>query len=181
MGPYTGESSAVQRDIPRSQKLYQDARNYLTEHPDRAERLLRESLDADLYNGLAHNDLGVLLLQQGKLYEAAREFAWARTLMPGHPDPRVNLAIALHRGGQVEDAFQAAQSALEVRPGHLPAIQALALLSCRYDLQPAEDGDQQVLVWLAALEQRGDSQWRDWARGMRLQRASGDGHRELVP
>jgi hypothetical protein len=50
-----------------------------------------EALSADLFFGLAHNNLGVLYLKEDKLYEAANEFEWARKLMPGHPDPRMNL------------------------------------------------------------------------------------------
>lgn len=57
----------------------------------KAERLFRSALAADPYCGPAHNDLGVVYLKGGQLYEAAAEFDWARKLMPGHPDPRLNL------------------------------------------------------------------------------------------
>jgi Flp pilus assembly protein TadD len=50
--------------------------------PEKAERLLREALTADLWHGPAHNDLGVIHLRRNELYEAASEFEWARKLMP---------------------------------------------------------------------------------------------------
>jgi len=67
---------------------------------DRAEDLLRQALVADLVYGPAHNNLGVVYLERGDLYAAANEFEWARKLMPGHPDPRTNLALTLERAGQ---------------------------------------------------------------------------------
>jgi len=48
-----------------------------------AETLLRRALTADLYHGPAHNNLGVLYLTQGKLFEAAGEFEWARGELAG--------------------------------------------------------------------------------------------------
>src|SRR5262245_39789737 len=95
----------------------------------RATRLDR--LTADLYYGPAHNDLGVLKLRQGSLYEAANEFEWARELLPGHPDPRFNLALTLERAGHVAEAFSAFEAALEVAPEHVPTMQAYASLAVR--------------------------------------------------
>ncbi len=40
-----------------------------------------------------------MFLGQRKLYEAANEFEWAKKLLPGHPDPRVNLARTLEEAG----------------------------------------------------------------------------------
>jgi Flp pilus assembly protein TadD len=51
--------------------------------------------------------------------------------MPGHPDPRVNLAITLETAGQTEQAEQAYAAALEVNAGYVPAIQGLARLTLR--------------------------------------------------
>src|SRR4030095_16586082 len=81
-----------------------------------------------LFFGPAHNNLGVVYLKAGKLYEAAGEFEWARKLMPGHPDPRMNLALTLEQAGQTDEAIQTYRTALEVYPGHIATIQALARL-----------------------------------------------------
>ena len=96
-----------------------------------AEALLREALAADLYHGPAHNNLGVVFLRQGKLYEAANEFEWARKLMPGNPDPRFNLALTLERTVRVDEALAMYPTALEVQAEHLPSMQGLARLQIR--------------------------------------------------
>ncbi len=129
-------------------------------NPAKAEDLLRESLTADLYCGPAHNNLGVIHLSRGELYEAASEFEWARKLMPGHPDPRLNLALALHRAGKSVDAIAAARAALEVRPEYVPAKQALALLLVHAGTRTDETDQLLGDVSLAGETDR----WRSWAR-----------------
>jgi tetratricopeptide (TPR) repeat protein len=122
--------------------------------------LLREALAADLFFGPAHNNLGVVFLKQGKRYEAAAEFEWARKLMPGHPDPRVNLAMTLEEAGKLDDAIASYSAALEVYPGYLPAVQGAARVALR-----AGRSDERIPEWLQAIaEQSDDPMWRDWAR-----------------
>ena len=114
----------------------------------------------DLYHGPAHNNLGVLYLNQGKLYEAANEFEWAGKLMPGHPDPRMNLALTLERAGRIDAAADAYATSLEAYPNHIPSMQALARLQLRHSLS-----NDQTPELLEAIAMRGDSeQWRQWAR-----------------
>jgi tetratricopeptide (TPR) repeat protein len=104
--------------------------------------------------------LGVLYLSQGKLYEAASEFEWARKLMPGHPDPRTNLALTLERAGQVDNALLEYRSALEIWPSHMPVIQSYA--QCQIRHQNLHD-DLPVLLQQIAL--RGETEeWRSWAK-----------------
>lgn len=127
----------------------------------RGEKLLTQALTADLYHGPAHNNLGVLYLNQGKLYEAASEFEWARKLMPGHPDPRTNLAMTLERAGQIGSAMEEYRSALEVWPVYMPTIQAYARCQIKNGV-PQEDLPQ--LIKQIAL--RGETEeWRQWGRG----------------
>jgi tetratricopeptide (TPR) repeat protein len=117
-GPYAPQSEAA-RDSKRAQRLTQDAAAILHKDPARAERLLRDALTADLYHGPAHNDLGVLFLNRDQLYEASGEFEWARKLMPGHPDPTLNLALTLERAGRSDQALAMYASALEVYPDYI--------------------------------------------------------------
>jgi tetratricopeptide (TPR) repeat protein len=126
-----------------------------------AEALLREALAADLYHGPAHNNLGVVFLRQGKLYEAANEFEWARKLMPGNPDPRFNLALTLERAVRVDEALAMYATALEVQAEHLPSMQGLARLQIRQRKTDARtDG------LLREIAFRGSSaEWRSWAQG----------------
>ena len=83
--------------------------------------------------------------------------------MPGHPDPRVNLALTLEMAGKVEEALASYGAALEVYPEYLPAVQGIASLTVR-----SGKGDERLQGWLAAIAMRGDSpQWREWAEQRR--------------
>ncbi|MFN0132487.1 MAG: tetratricopeptide repeat protein [Phycisphaerales bacterium] len=163
-GPRSSSPYAVQpesaRDSLRAQSLTQRAVEIMGSDPAKAERLLRDALTADLYHAPAHNNLGVLYLKQGKLYEASSEFEWARKLLPGHPDPRLNLALTLERAGRTSDALATYQSALDAYPDYLPAVQALTRLQLR-----ADRPDDKTRARLEDIALRGENQpWRDWAR-----------------
>ncbi len=157
--PAKMEKSAVMRDTTASANSFAEAKTYLTSDPQKAEGYLREAIDEDLYNGQAHNNLGVLLMAKGDLYEAAREFEWARKLLPGHPDPRVNLAIALESALKHSDAIEAAQSALEVQPGHLPAIQTLAFIQ----ITSNQTNDKTLELLASIIERSQEPEWKSWA------------------
>ncbi len=160
-GPYK-PASAEARSPLRAEMLTQSAVAAIDGGDDsRGEELLIEALTADLYHGPAHNNLGVLYLRQGKLYQAASEFEWARKLMPGHPDPRTNLAMTLERAGQIGSAMEEYRSALEVWPDYMPAVQAYARCQVKHGV-PQEDLPE--LVEQIAL--RGETEiWRQWGRG----------------
>jgi Tfp pilus assembly protein PilF len=158
-GPYepNGEGD---RNALRAQELTARAIDAADQDAAKSETLLRDALTADLYYGPAHNDLGVLFFRQGKLYEAANEFEWARKLMPGHPDPRLNLALTLERAGHVAEAFAAYDAALEVAPEHVPTMQAYAKLAVRRGRH-----DERVAAMLKSIALRGeDTAWREWAQ-----------------
>ena len=156
--PYLGTSEA-ERDPDASQRLAQRALAIMDDDAARAESLLREALALDLYNGAAHNNLGTILLSRSELYEAANEFEWARKLLPGHPDPRVNLALTLERAGRTDDALAGYDAALEVYPGHLAATQGLVRLQLR-----AGRADDRTPTFLRQVALAGETAtWRDWA------------------
>lgn len=157
--PYALQAEA-QRDPREADRLNAKAADLLVSDPTKAESLLREGLAADLYHGPAHNNLGVLYLTQGKLYEAAGEFQWARQLLPGHPDPRMNLALTLEQAGKADEAIATYRTALEVYPNHLQTTQALARLQLK---SGKADAGTRALLEEVAL--RGESErWRQWAR-----------------
>jgi tetratricopeptide (TPR) repeat protein len=159
-GPYAPVNEAF-RDSVKAQKLNQEAAEIMTSDPAKAEALLREALTADLYLGPAHNNLGVLYLSKGDLYAAAGEFEWARKLMPGRPDPRMNLALTLERAGRTDEALDAYASALEADPHHIESIQALTRLQVR-----SGRTDPQSQAHLQEIALRGTTPtWREWARG----------------
>lgn len=162
-GPYAPMDESL-RDTAEAQRLNHEAAPFIHSDPARAENLLREALTADLYFGPAHNNLGAVYLAQGKLYEAAGEFEWARKLMPGHPDPRLNLALVLEKAGRTDEALETYATALEVYPGHIPTIQALARLQVR-----SGRTDDRTAELLDEIAMHGENEaWRTWARTQRL-------------
>jgi len=161
-GPYQSLGKD-RRDVAKAEALYQQAKPLLVSEAAQAEELLRDALSWDLYHGGAHNNLGVLLLQQGDLYNAAEEFEWARKLLPGNPEPRLNLALVLDRAGRAGDALDAARTALEVMPGNLPAIQLTALIQVRDGIS-----DPGTIGLLEQISLRSDQEpWRTWAVAQR--------------
>lgn len=128
----------------------------------KTQNVTREALTADLYHGPAHNNLGVVYLKQNNLYSAASEFEWARKLMPGHPDPRMNLAFTLERAGRTAEALETYRTALEVYPGHIQSVQALARLQVR-----SGKTDDKTAGYLEDIGLRGTTpEWRQWAMGL---------------
>ena len=165
--PYATPSEA-DRDSLKAQRLTQEAAAILDTNPDKAERLLRDALTADLYHGPAHNNLGVIYLNRGMLYEAASEFEWARKLLPNLPDPRMNLALTLEKAGRTDEALATYASALEVYPGHIPTLQAMTRLQVR-----AGKTDAATAAALEELALKGETpEWRAWAQAVRTRLAS---------
>jgi tetratricopeptide (TPR) repeat protein len=157
--PYTPIGEA-DRDTAEAERLTREAVELLDKNPVKAEKLLRNALTKDLYHGPAHNNLGVLYLSQGELYKAAGEFEWSRKLMPGHPDPRINLALTLERAGRIDDALRNYAAALEVYPDHIAAMQGLVRLQLRHDRR-----DDKTNSLLGEIAFRGETeQWRAWAQ-----------------
>ena len=127
--PYSPPTE-LDRNTTRAEQLSRQGADALDAGDlEHAEALFRESLTADLFYGPAHNNLGVVFLKQGKLYEAAQEFEWAKKLLPSAPDPRVNLALVLERAGSEEDALASWQEALEIAPQCEQALAGLTRLS----------------------------------------------------
>jgi len=144
----------------RAHALATEALGVIESNPARAEDLLHSALKADPYDGPAHNDLGVLCLRQSRLYEAATEFELARKLMPGSPDPRLNLGLTFERAGLYDRAFTAYDAALEVWPTHIRSIQAIARLT----LRTGRTSDR-LPGMLEDIALRGEtSNWRSWAK-----------------
>ena len=157
-GPYQPVSENLRSSLIAEERNL-EAADLIYSDPPEAERLLREALTADIYFGPAHNNLGVLYLEQGKLFEAANEFEWARKLMPGAPDPRMNLALTLEVAGRVTEAIAEYETALEVSPEHVPTMQAMAKLLMQRDVE-----DPRLPKLLEDVAMRAsDENWRSWA------------------
>jgi len=83
--------------------------------------------------------------------------------MPGHPDPRMNLALVLEKAGRTDEALAMYATALEVYPEHVPTMQALTRLQLR-----SGKADDRTVSMLDEIALRGDTpRWRDWAKSQR--------------
>ncbi len=140
---------------------------------EKAERLVQESLIADVTYGPAHNTLGRVYFEQGKLYLAAWEFEYARRMMPDQPEPINNLGLV----------FEAAEK-LDIAIAHFEEAHALApntpdylgnLLRAKLKRGDDESDLAPLAQKLVFIETRSD--WAHWAREMLagLSQASGDG------
>jgi tetratricopeptide (TPR) repeat protein len=161
VGPYQVPTE-TERATSVAERLNREAADLIEQDPAKAESLLRDALTKDLFFGPAHNNLGVVFLHQRKLYEAAHEFEWARKLLPGNPDPRVNLALTLESAGRLEEAFKTYETALEVAPEDLAAIEGLASLTVRTGRD-----EPRLAAWLDAIALEGDCSWSAWAQARR--------------
>jgi len=148
-------------DEAKAHELTLEALEVIESDLAKAEELLLAALQADLYHGPPHNHLGVLYLRQSRLFEAANEFELARKLMPGNPDPRLNLGLTLEKAGLYDRAFDAYNAALEVLPSHIRTMQAVARLT----LRTGRKNDDRLMGMLAEVTLRGEtSNWRSWAQ-----------------
>lgn len=81
---------------------------------DESEELLRAYLKKNHRDAAAHNQLGILLMEQRKIDEAAVSFAEAAQLAPGSPDYQNNLGFALLSTKRPAEAVTALRSALKL-------------------------------------------------------------------
>lgn len=146
------------RDRLRAEQLCDQAEPLMASAPDAAEALLLQALAADTFSGRSHNNLGVIYLAQGRLYDAATSFESARRLLPDNPDPRINLGLTLEHAGRIDEAIDAYAAAHDLNAHHLGAMQALARAQLRY-----RRADDRTPVLLAEIALRADEPWRTWA------------------
>jgi len=74
------------------------------------------SLACDADNYIAQNNLGLVLLQKGRMEAAAASFHRALQIKPGYAEARNNLGEVLLRMGKVDAAITNFQEALLIRP-----------------------------------------------------------------
>jgi len=76
----------------------------------------RKALEADPENAAAHNDLGVLYLNEDQAEKARAEFERAAALQPGMAMAHINESFALLALDRPGDAELSARKALEIAP-----------------------------------------------------------------
>ena len=141
---YRTVQASPNRDTARAEKLHGKALNILSHceacyncecvhnalcNTCKAEQLLQEALIADVRFGPAHNTLGTLYLNQGKLYLAAWEFEYATGLMPSRAEPINNLGLVYEKAGRLGQAIARYEEAAELDPTNAEYIGNLAKAS----------------------------------------------------
>jgi tetratricopeptide (TPR) repeat protein len=107
---------------------------------------LRAAIEADPAAAPAYNDLGVLLLQTGRVQEAVAQFERAAALKPDFAAARASLGGALARLGRLDEALVQLHQALASDAAYAPAHYNLGLvLGRRGDAQGA------IREWRSAL------------------------------
>lgn len=88
--------------------------------------LLSFSVAFNLFAGVAHyaetdNDVGVVLMDEGKIPEAIDHFEQALRINPNYAVAHNSLGVALLQAGKTEEAIEHFQQALRIKPDHAGA------------------------------------------------------------
>ena len=124
-----------------------------------AEQKLQKALIADVTFGPAHNNLGLIYFEQGKLYLAAWEFEYAARLMPEQASPHNNLGLIYEQVGRIPEAIENYQAAMQLSPSNVEFIANLVRARIRQGERTPETA--QLLNELALRDDR--TIWREWA------------------
>lgn len=125
-----------------------------------AEECFRKAVAADLFYAPAHNNLGLVLLEQKKYYEAACQFEYAGKLAPRSAEPRANLGLLFEAVGRWQEAAGQYEQALAVEPENFAVMGHLART-----LIKAGKKDARLKELLDKLVVAGEApDWNEWAR-----------------
>ena len=117
------------------------------------------ALESDSTYGPAHNNLGLLHFEQGRLYQAALAFEKSMELMPDDPAVYYNLGLTLESAGRVYEAIDLYQQAIEMDSSNPHFLGNLVRLRIR--LGEKDKSLVQQLRDLVLIETR--PEWRRWA------------------
>jgi tetratricopeptide (TPR) repeat protein len=145
-----------------------------------SEMLFNHALAVTANNDVAQNNLGIVLLQKGKLDEAISRLQTAVDLRPENAPAHNNLAKALLQKGQVADAMVHYRKLLEIQPENVETrnILGTVLIQQRRTreaieqwrealaIQPENGNAMSNLAWVFAASP--DDSVRDGARAVEL-------------
>ncbi|MCP4681331.1 MAG: tetratricopeptide repeat protein [Desulfobacterales bacterium] len=88
--------------------------------------LFKHAADVTVNNCLAHNNLGVILVTQGRHDEAIKHFSEAILIRPDDADAYINLGAAMEKTGERGKAVEQYKEALKIEPDNTIAHNNLA-------------------------------------------------------
>ena len=149
------------RDTETARRLNAEATELLERGQlERAEKVLKKALAADIFSGPAHNNLGAVYYRQEKHYLAAWEFQYAAKLMAACAQPRNNLGMVFEAVGRLDDATAWYEQAMEVEPDNIEIVGNLARILVRTDHK--DERTRKLLAEIALRDSR--PEWSEWAR-----------------
>jgi protein O-mannosyl-transferase len=92
------------------------------------ESLWRHTLACTSDNSIAHDNLGVIFVKQGKMDEAIAQFQKALVITPGNADAHDNLGVVYAKQGRMEEAIAQFQKALVIIPDNADAYDNLGVI-----------------------------------------------------
>jgi hypothetical protein len=131
-------------------------------------KIMRRAAETQPDNPVLWNDLGVLLLRAGELFEAERMFRAAQSLAIGYAEPYANIAAIRLRQGRVEAAITLQECAVERDAASATHAERLASYRALIGQTPMPSGDTPPAP---AIDWEGRFDGLDWhALGARLTR-----------
>jgi tetratricopeptide (TPR) repeat protein len=119
------------------------------------ETLWQETLARNPDSWLAHNNLGTILRQKGRVDEAITHYQEALQIMPGNESIHFNLARASYQKGKVDQAIAQFQWALQIEPADMEAQNNLAWCLATAPQASLRNGDKAVQLARQANELAG--------------------------
>jgi Flp pilus assembly protein TadD len=119
------------------------------------ETLWQATLARNPDSGLAHNNLGTILRQKGRVDEAIAHYQEALQIMPGNESVHFNLARAFYQKGKVDQAIAQFQLALQIEPADMEAQNNLAWCLATCPQASLRNGDKAVQLARQANELAG--------------------------
>jgi tetratricopeptide (TPR) repeat protein len=90
--------------------------------------LWQHALEVTADNYIAHDNLGIFFMKQGRADEAMPHFAEAVRIKPGLAQPHYNLGAVLLQGGKPDAAAQYFREALRIQPDFVEAQNGLGMI-----------------------------------------------------
>jgi protein O-mannosyl-transferase len=111
------------------------------------ETLWTRTLTCTTGNDTAHNNLGYVLFQKGRVDEAIDHFRRTLQIDPNYKDTHYNLANALLQKGNLDEAIVQYREALQLKPDHVEA-----LVNLGNALRQTGKADEAIIQYQKALQ-----------------------------
>ncbi len=160
-GNYRTISAAPLRDTESARRWHAQGLKHLDAGDlEQAEKAFKESLEADVDFGPAHNNLGKVYFKKKDWYAAAWEFEFAKKLMPRQAEPWNNLGMVYEQAGELDRAVEEYRKAVGLDGENVSYQANLA----RALVRRGDKGDEVRRLLTVVVEKDSRPEWASWAR-----------------